>query len=98
MPPIETRLTSRIGRIEAVSLNLRTARVNGGSVDQPTKADTSDVEVVALGDTIDPGEIPVDAERVAAIRKAIDQGTYPIIPTTVADAIIAAGLILRIAK
>ena len=41
------------------------------------------------------GAAPVDAERVATIRKAIEQGRYPIIPMKVADAMIAAGLLLR---
>jgi negative regulator of flagellin synthesis FlgM len=47
---------------------------------------------------LDPGQPPVDADRVAEIRKAIEQGTYPIVPAKVADAIIAAGLLLRTGK
>lgn len=47
---------------------------------------------------LDPGQPPVDSERVAQIRKAVEDGTYPIVPTTVADAIIAAGLLLRSKK
>lgn len=47
---------------------------------------------------LDPGEAPVDAERVAEIRKAIEQGTYPIVPARVADAMIAAGMLLRSGK
>ncbi len=97
MPPIETRLTSPIGRVEAVSLNARAARL-GGSPDQPAKAETAEPEVVVLGEALDPGDAPVNAERVARIRKALEDGTYPTVPTTVADAIIAAGLILRTAK
>lgn len=97
MPPIETRLTSPIGRVEAVSLNGRTSRV-GGSSDQPGKAETAEPDVVGLSDTLDPGEVPVNAERVKEIRKALESGIYPILPTTVADAIIAAGLILRTPK
>lgn len=38
---------------------------------------------------------PVDAERVAAIREAIKEGRYPILPARVADALIAAGFLLR---
>ena len=44
---------------------------------------------------LDVGEVPVDAERVGEIRKAIRNGTYPLLPTLVADAIIAAGIMLR---
>lgn len=47
---------------------------------------------------IESGQPPVDAERVAEIRKAIEQGTYPIVPAKVADAMIAAGLLLRNGK
>ena len=47
---------------------------------------------------LDPGQPPVDSERVAEIRKAIEQGTYPIVPAKVADAMIAAGLLLRTGK
>jgi negative regulator of flagellin synthesis FlgM len=97
MPPIETRLTNPIGRIEAVSLNGRAVRLASGSTDQPSKADTADGTVV-LGDTLNAGAAPVDGDRVAQIRKALEDGTYPILPMTVADAIIAGGLILRIAK
>ena len=44
---------------------------------------------------LDVGEVPVDGERVGEIRKAIRNGTYPLLPTKVADAIIAAGILLR---
>jgi negative regulator of flagellin synthesis FlgM len=47
---------------------------------------------------LDPGEVPVDAERVAEIRKAIERGHYPVLPAKVADAMIAAGLLLRSGK
>lgn len=47
---------------------------------------------------LDPGEAPVNAERVAEIRKAIEQGHYPVLPMKVADAMIAAGLLLRTGK
>ncbi|TGX53222.1 flagellar biosynthesis anti-sigma factor FlgM [Sphingomonas gei] len=32
---------------------------------------------------------PVDAERVAKIRKAIEDGKFPIYPTTIADRLLA---------
>lgn len=38
------------------------------------------------------GESGVDHERVAAIREALANDRYPLIPTEIADAIIAAGL------
>jgi negative regulator of flagellin synthesis FlgM len=94
MPPIDTRLTSPVARVEAASLNVRATRANGGPGDTPAKAETAEATVV-LGDTLAAGDVPVNADRVTQIRKALEQGTYPILPTSVADAIIAAGLILR---
>ncbi len=38
---------------------------------------------------------PVDAGRVDEIRRAIEQDRYPVIPMRIADAMIAAGLLLR---
>jgi negative regulator of flagellin synthesis FlgM len=38
---------------------------------------------------------PVDTDRVTVIRKAIEQGRYPVVPTRIADAMIAAGFLLR---
>lgn len=37
----------------------------------------------------------VDVERVAVIRKAVEEGRYPVVPTRIADAMIAAGYLLR---
>lgn len=38
---------------------------------------------------------PVDHERVDQIRQALAEGTYPLIPAEIADAMIAAKLTLR---
>jgi negative regulator of flagellin synthesis FlgM len=48
--------------------------------------------------TVEAGEPPVDAERVALIARAIEQDRYPVVPMKVADAMIAAGLLLRSGK
>ena len=34
-------------------------------------------------------EAPVDAERVARIKKAIEEGRFPMVPSTVADRLLA---------
>ena len=44
---------------------------------------------------LDAGTPPVDFERIARIRKAIERGHYPVVPMQVADAMIAAGMLLR---
>ena len=44
----------------------------------------------------DAGAVPINTDRVKEIRKAIESGTYPIVPAKISDAMIAAGMILRI--
>jgi len=45
------------------------------------------IEVSAAADSAAP---PVDAERVAQIREALRDGSYPLVPTKTVDAMIAA--------
>jgi negative regulator of flagellin synthesis FlgM len=40
-------------------------------------------------------EPPVDHDRVTEIRKAVEQGHYPLLPARIADAMIASGFMLR---
>jgi negative regulator of flagellin synthesis FlgM len=62
----------------------------------PVAADTPKAEGIALASVLSAGgEAPVDHERVAEIRKAIEQGHYPLKPVKIADAMIAAGYLLR---
>jgi len=43
-------------------------------------------------------EPPVEIDRVQQIRKAIEDGSYPLLPTRIADGMIAAGYLLRAPK
>ncbi|MDJ0979164.1 MAG: flagellar biosynthesis anti-sigma factor FlgM [Erythrobacter sp.] len=45
---------------------------------------------IEVSASIDASQPPVDADRVSEIRKALEDSTYPLVPTTVADAMIAA--------
>ena len=47
---------------------------------------------------LDVGPMPVNAERVGEIRRAVESGRYPMVPAQVADAMIAAGFLLRTGK
>ncbi|ARU15942.1 flagellar biosynthesis anti-sigma factor FlgM [Croceicoccus marinus] len=78
-----TRLNPAAGATSAPARAASTAAAAGG---------------LALSDALDPGAPPVDAQRVAEIRKAIEQGTYPLVPHRIADAMIAAGMFLRTGK
>jgi negative regulator of flagellin synthesis FlgM len=43
-------------------------------------------------------DAPINTDRVAEIRKAVEDGSYPLVPTRIADAMIAAGFLLRAPK
>ncbi len=45
------------------------------------------LELTGTSETATP---PVDAERIAAIRNALRDGSYPLVPTKIVDAMIAA--------
>lgn len=65
-----------------------------GRIDVPVHIPSATV----LSDALDPGQPPIDFDRVSQIRKAIEDGRYPLVPQRVADAMIAAGLLLRTGK
>lgn len=97
MPPIETTPTTPVGRIEASSLSLQTVRGQAASTGQKATNEQAPIRL-ERSDALEAGQAPVDSDRVVAIRKAIESGTYPLVPAKVADAMIAAGLLLRTSK
>lgn len=58
-------------------------------------AATSAVPEVATSLSVSAGMAPVDQDRVSQIRDAVQNGNYPVIPTRIGDAMIAAGVLLR---
>jgi negative regulator of flagellin synthesis FlgM len=72
-----------------------TTPANVGSAPSPT---SSQGAAVVASSALSAGQIPVDLDRVTTIKKAIQTGNYPIVPTKIGDAMIAAGLLLRGAK
>ncbi len=98
MPPIEFGPRAPQAARALGAVDLRKATSGGGARSPaPTTADTTPA-TVARSEALDPGQPPVDTERVATIRKAIETGNYPVIPMRVADAMIAAGYLLRSGK
>lgn len=89
MPPIELGPTRPIG-----AGDVRIVRQAVGQRES-TERSGETAPAVALSDALDPGEAPVDSERVNAIKKAVESGDYPLIPARIADAMIAAGMLLR---
>jgi negative regulator of flagellin synthesis FlgM len=94
MPPINLGPALPIGAVPASTIR---SGSNGRSEKAASPAQ-SQTSVVSRSDALDPGAPPVDTDRVAIVRKALEAGTYPVVPARVADAIIAAGLLLRSGK
>ena len=107
MPPIE------VGPASAASaVNARFARTPGETTPSAANAATltsaaakssaamaaSGAPAVETSAALDPGAAPVDTDRVAVIRKAVESGHYPVVPAQIADAMIAAGVLLRTPK
>lgn len=96
MPPIEIGPQGPQAPRAVRAVEPHAARASSAGASRPAQAGAE--PNVVRSDALDPGPEPVDAERVAVIRKAIEQGNYPVIPMRVADAMIAAGLLLRSGK
>ena len=93
MPPINLGPALPVGAVNTKALR---AATGGSACTKKTAAPAPGPSSgVVTSDALDPGSPPVDAERVKMIRKAVETGTYPIIPAKVADAMIAAGMLLR---
>lgn len=83
------------------AVDVRLARQAGGyetTAEKITAARPAPNFAVVRSDVLDAGEPPVDVERVSMIRKSVESGTYPILPTRIADEMIAAGFMLRSPK
>lgn len=105
MPPIETgpaRAISAIGaRIARKAGGESLPGANGVAAAGRTSASeqtTGAGATVETTEALDPGAAPVNADRVEEIRKAVESGKYPLIPAKIADAMIAAGVLLRSGK
>ncbi len=61
----------------------------------PTTAATSSTPQVETSLTTSAGVVPVDQSRVEEIRQAVQNGTYPVVPAKISDAMIAAGVLLQ---
>jgi negative regulator of flagellin synthesis FlgM len=92
MPPIELGPARPIGAID-----VRFARQAAGGKPRAETPETP-APTVEMSDALDPGRPPVNTERTAEIRKAVEAGKYPLTPAKIADAMIAAGLLLRSGK
>lgn len=92
MNPIERPGTNGIGqRLAAASAAAVAPKEKVRAAGAATaEAPTAGVIPPSAGDSA-----TVDTDRVTMIRKAIEEGRYPVVPTRIADAMIAAGFLLR---
>lgn len=89
---------SRVGIARAIgAVDPKAIRTAAGGTGQ-SNGIARHVGPVSHNEPLDVGPMPVNAERVGEIRRAIESGRYPLVPARVADAMIAAGLLLRRAK
>ena len=95
MPPIAIGPACPVGCAKPVAGGAANAAERRNNDELRAATTDRSASAVAHRDVLDAGPEPVDAERVADIRKAIERGTYPLVPAAVADAFIAAGYMLR---
>ncbi len=92
MPSVELSKLPGIGAPRALSASERAQveprpRPAAATSTGNSAATGISLEVTGAAEVLAP---PVDAERVAEIRKALRDGTYPLVPTRIVDAMIAA--------
>jgi len=100
MPSIELSKLQGVSAPRALSESDRAAldararsRVNSG--DNTAEKPGVSIEV---GTSVGAGEPPVDSDRVAEVRKALQDGSYPLVPAKIADAMIAAQVSFGLAQ
>ncbi len=90
MPSVEISKLQGIGPTRAVS-DSDFAPIDPRPAASPPTGPKPGITVeVGTGAASDPASPPVDPERVEQIRAALRDGSYPLVPTTIADALIAA--------
>ncbi|HQS70204.1 MAG: flagellar biosynthesis anti-sigma factor FlgM [Novosphingobium sp. 28-62-57] len=100
MSPIEIGAMRPVGPVQVnaartakTATGAPVATVDGAAASAAGSAAAAQVE---RSSALDAGQAaPVDVERVKVIRQAIEKGSYPVIPTKIADAMIAAQMLLR---
>jgi negative regulator of flagellin synthesis FlgM len=94
MSSFEIGATRPVGAIQTNPVSPAAASpAPAGAVADP--AATSAQPSVETSLTTSAGTAPIDQDRTAQIRQAVQNGSYPIIPTKIGDAMIAAGVLLR---
>jgi negative regulator of flagellin synthesis FlgM len=99
MPSVELSKLSSVSAARAVTAGDRAqieARPRPSAAASGTPGSPNGISLEVTAATNDAAAPPVDAERVAQIRSALQDGSYPLVPTKIADAMIAAQVSLSL--
>lgn len=91
MSPIDIRKTAPVAPVRTGPDQASPPPHSGAGPAAPARGAGVVVDVVGGAEAVSP---PVDHDRVAQIRDALREGTYPIVPAKITDALIAARLVL----
>jgi negative regulator of flagellin synthesis FlgM len=89
MPSVELSKLQGIAAARAVATSERAQIETRAAAPRSSAAPAPGVSV-EIGDAASAASAPVDAERVREIRAALKDGSYPLVPTKIVDAMIAA--------
>lgn len=95
---IEVAATLQVGATDprqSTALVPNTSLAQGTQSTSTATTGSNPASAVVTDTTSAAGAIPQDSDRVAAIKKAIEHGQYPIVPTKIGDAMIAASMLWR---
>lgn len=97
MPSVELSKLPAVSAPRAVAAGER-AQIEARTTPAPAAGTGAAASGVSLevSTPLDPAAPPVDAERVQAIKNALRDGSYPLVPTKIADAMIAAQVSLSL--
>lgn len=90
MPSVEISKLQGIGPLRALSDSERAQSGQRPATAPQAEARPGVTVEIGAGAAAEIGSPPVDPERVEKIRAALRDGTYPLVPTKIADAMIAA--------
>jgi len=97
MPSVELSKLPSVSAARAVTGGER-AQIEARTRPAPAPASPGAVPGISLevSGAAEAASPPLDAERVAQIREALRDGSYPLVPTRIADAMIAAQVSLSL--
>jgi len=104
MPSFELSKLQAVASPRALSetdrtpIDQRVTAGGSGALDAAGSAAGKTGVSIEVGASLDPAQPPVNQDRVSQIREALRDGSYPLVPTEIADAMIAAQLSFRTAQ